>query len=53
MKQGLAREGPGKTAGLLREAQELRAQKEGKLEGLCSLSLGGKGPKVREQEGSP
>ena len=53
MKQGLAGEGPGKTAGLLERGPELRAQKEGRLEGLCSLSLGGKGPKVREQEGSP
>jgi len=31
MKQGLAGEGPGKTAGLLERGPELRAQKEGRL----------------------
>lgn len=53
MKQGLAGEGPGKTAGFLEGGRELRAEKGDEKE-LCSLSWTGKGTKVRgQEEGGP
>lgn len=42
MKQGLTGEGPRKTAGFLEGRLELRAEKEGRLEGILQPGLEGR-----------
>lgn len=53
MKEGLAGEGPGKTAGLLEGGLELRAQKEGRLERTLQPGLEREGAKGQGTGGKP
>lgn len=53
MQQGRAGEGPVKTAGLLEGGLKLRAQKEGRLEGILQLGLEREGAKGQGTEGKP